>query len=63
MDAVNDAGATMITVAGDEKNFSSFIPRLAIGPEVTVRLLSARVTLQHLQPQYWKPSLGDLEVF
>jgi GNAT superfamily N-acetyltransferase len=56
--AIRDSGATVITCGGAA--FPFLVPRLAIGPKITVRPLS---TGNSLSFESWKPSLGDMEVF
>jgi hypothetical protein len=58
-EAVLASGANLITVADRLNGFSSL--SLAVGPEITTRPLS--FDHNFLSFSFWKPTLGDMEVF
>jgi hypothetical protein len=57
--ALHDSGATLMSWGSPGFPFSGL--GLSIGPEVTVRLLTD--VGNFLSFNFWKPSLGDMEVF
>jgi N-acetylglutamate synthase-like GNAT family acetyltransferase len=57
--AIEHSGSTLVTYASQQA--LRWAPAVAIGPMVTTMPLSSR--LKSLSFDFWKPSLGDMEVF
>ncbi|MFN3841525.1 MAG: GNAT family N-acetyltransferase [Cyclobacteriaceae bacterium] len=56
--AVNQSGARLVTMAGDY-SIPTFLS-MKVGPTVTTKSLNLNKTLSF---SFWKPSLGDMEIF